>query len=502
MSGRTSPDRLAVTASDRAVGEPERLHPLFLLTGIGRSLRGMAGGYAVIGYLAVSGQASTAILAAIALLAFLAISLFLYWIRFEFRVGDSEIRIDSGILSRTHRSIPFDRIQDVDISQGPIARALGIAKVKFETGASAGAGQDEGVLQAIPLRRAEELRALVRSYRPGGGEAPPVSVEADRPPVFAMNLSRVMLAGVFNFSLALFAGLFGATQTFGEVLGFDPFSRAFWLGLLSAGDPIADFILAHRVAAASAGAVLLVLIGLATGIVRTLLREYGFRLDRTEVGLRRRRGLLTRTDVTLPARRAQAAIVATGPLRDRYGWRELKLQSLASDEGGKGDHVLAPLASDDEVGEILAALDWRPLGGPIDWRRVSSAYLWTLAIGLSPLLLLTLIAAAQVSSFALAGLVIVGVLLFRWRAWRRTLYALDGDRLLIRTGWWRRRTVVLPLARIQSIDLTESFVSRWFGISGLGFGVAGGSGFSAHAIPALPHETARALRRQLLVSRA
>lgn len=488
-----------MTAEDRAVGEPERLHPLFLLTGLGGSLRGMAGGYAAIGYLAVTGRAGTALFAAIALLAVLVLSMFLYWTRFEFRVGDSEIRIDSGIFSRTHRSIPFDRIQDVDLSQGPLARLLGIAKVKFETGGSAGAGEDEGVLHAIPLQRAEQLRALIRAHRSTGAATVEDPDEVEQAPVFAMDLRRVLLAGVFNFSLALFAGLVGATQTFGDAFGFDPLSRAFWLSLVSAGDPIADYILAHRVAAAFAGAALLVLIGLATGIVRTLLREYGFRLDRTDVGLRRRRGLLTRTDVTLPARRAQAAIVGTGPLRDTFGWRDLKLQSLASDEGGKGDHVLAPLARDEEVRAILAALGWRPLSATIAWLRVSSAYLWTLAAVLSPLLLIAALAALRAPNFALGAAVILGLLFVRWRGWKRTLYALDGDRLLLRAGWWRRRTVILPLARIQSIDLTENFVSRWFGTASLAFGVAGGSGFSAHVIPALPRETARTLRGQLLV---
>jgi putative membrane protein len=487
-----------MTTEDRAVGEPERLHPLFLLTGLGGSLRGMAGGYAFIGYLAVSGRAGTAVLAAIGLFAVLLFSMFLYWTRFEFRVGDNEIRIDSGIISRTHRSIPFDRIQDVDISQGPIARLVGIAKVKFETGGSGGAGQDEGVLHAIPLERAQELRALIRARRSTGAAAVAASEEAEQPPVFAMNPKRVLLAGVFNFSLALFAGLVGATQTFGDVLGFDPLSRTFWLGLVSAGDPIADYILAHRVAAAFAGAALLVLIGLATGIVRTVLREYGFRLDRTEVGLRRRRGLLTRTDVTLPARRAQAVIVGTGPLRDKFRWRDLKLQSLASDEGGGGDHVLAPLARDEEVNAIIAALGWRPLSASIAWLRVSSAYLWTLAAVLAPLLLIAALAALSAPNAALGVVVMLGLLFIRWRGWKRTLYALDSDRLLFRTGWWRRRTVILPLVRIQSIDLTESFVTRWFGTASLAFGVAGGSGFSAHVIPALPRDTARALRSRLL----
>ena len=87
----------------------------------------------------------------------------------------------------------------------------------------------------------------------------------------------------------------------------------------------------------------------------------------------------------------------------------------------------------------------------------------------------------------------------RWLAWHRTGYALDSDRLLIRTGWWRRRILVLPIRRIQSIDLAQNFISRRFGTASLAFGVAGGSGFSALEIPALHEEKARDLRDQLLL---
>jgi putative membrane protein len=503
-----------MSAEDRAVGEPERLHPLFLLTGLGGSLRGVAGGYAILGYLAVSGRASVAIPFAILLLAVLTISLVLYWTRFEYRVGENEIRIDSGILSRTHRSIPFDRIQDVDITQGPVARLLGLAKVKFETGGSSAAGDDEGVLQAIALERAQELRALVRARRSSGvGALPPGEEAAESPeePVFAMDSRRVLLAGVFNYSLALLAGLFGITQTFGDVLGFDPLSRRFWSAMLSRSAPVTAYLLEHRVAAAIAGAALLVLIGLATGVVRTVLRDYGFRLDRTDVGLRRRRGLLTRTDVTLPLRRAQAAIVGSGPVRARFGWSELHLQSLARDEDGGGDHVLAPLARDEEMAAIVAQLGWRPLPGSVAWKPISRAHVWMLVIGLMPVALLLGLLALAVSAApvdaelqrpvlilgaALAGLATaIGA---RWLAWRRTAYALDGDRLLIRSGWWRRRLVVLPFSRIQSADVRESFVSRRFGVATLQFGVAGGSGYSAHRIPSLQRDIAGELRRELL----
>jgi len=488
-----------MSADDRAVGEPERLHPLFLLTGLGGAIRGMAGGYAFIAYLAIRGQLATALFGAVALFLLLALGLVLYWRKFEYRVGESEIRIDSGIFSRTHRSIPFDRVQDVDISQGPVARLLGLAKVKFETGGSG--GSDEGVLQAITLERAQQLRELVRSRRSKTAAAASQIEEADRPPVFVMDLPRLLLAGVFNFSLAVFAGLFGLTQTVGDVIGFDPFSRRFWNRVLSESAPIQAFILANRLIMAIAGVVSLVLVGLATGIVRTGLRDFGFRLDRTEAGLRRRRGLLNRTDVSLPVARAQAAIVATGPVRERFGWSELKLQSLARDEGGSGDHVLAPLASADEIASVLEALGWRPLPKAIAWRRVSSAYVLALAVALVPIMLAGV---AELAFVPVAGglsiLLPLGAIAMRWLAWRRTGYALDGDRLLIRTGWWRRRTLILPLRRIQSVDLAQSFIARWFGTASLVFGIAGAGSVQVNAIPALREKTARELRRELLSS--
>ena len=292
-----------------AVGPAEHLHPAFLIAGLGGSVRAVSGAYAFLAYLIVSGKFSTAIMVGIGIFIVSIVGVFLYWRRFEYRVGASEIRIDSGIFSRTHRSIPFDRIQDVDISQGVLARLLGIARVKLETGGSSGPKADEGVLQAIPLKRAEDLRNLIRSRR---GAAPVAQVEAandSTTPIYRMGVKRLLLAGTFNFSLALFAGLFGLTQTMGDFLGFDPLSAAFWRNVLSAGDPARNFILAHRVAAVIAGIILLVLIGLVTGIIRTGVRDWGFRLDKTEVGLRRRRGLTTISDVTLAVRQIGRAHV-------------------------------------------------------------------------------------------------------------------------------------------------------------------------------------------------
>ena len=486
-----------MTDDEAVLGPPERLHPLSLLASLRASVRGMWGLFAAGGYFAVQGR-WLLLLLMLGLFTVISVgSAVLRWGRFRFRVGEREIRIDSGLLSRTHRSIPFDRIQDVTVEQGPMARALGLARVRFETGGSSGAKEDDGSLAAIPLARAGEIRELVRARRglaPKAAQAGPV---IDDPPVFAMDLRRVLLAGVFNFSLAVIGGLVGVSQTFGDAMGFDPFERQFWEGLFAPNSPLGHFFRQNPVMTFLGGSLVLLLVGLGTGLVRTLLRDFGFRIDRAASGLRRRRGLLTVTDVVLPAKRTQAAVVRSGPIRAAFGWSELKLQSLAKEDGGKGDHVVAPLADDAEIDTVLAAIGW-PRPRPSGWRRVSPAYVLAFAVALAPIAVIALAELAFRPPLGLLGLAVLLVIITgRGLAWRRHGFAIEDDRLLVRSGWWRRRVTILPVRNLQSVDYVQMFIDRWFGTAGLVIGVAGG-GLTGHKINALPTQTARDIRAQLL----
>ena len=504
-------EAVALPLNDDPLGPPERLHPLYLLTGIAKSLKGAWGLLAAV---AVLGSQDRWLLVALLGAGFVVVSiasLFLKWLKLEYRVGPDEIRIDSGFLSRTSRAIPFDRVTDVDLEQGPVHRLLGLARVRLETGASAGSKEEDGVLDTISLERAEALREHIRARRRGESAPPVIAAAIDTPPLYAMDDRRVALAGLFNFSLAVIAGLFGISQTFGDVLGFDPFERSFWIDLLDQAEPLRNLVIAHQIVAILAGAVVLVLLGIGTGLARTALREYGFRLDRTETGLRRRRGLLTLTDVTIPAKRVQAAILASGPIRNHFGWWVLKLQSLARD-GKKGDHVVAPLAQEDEAAFILQSLQWpiAPQAGA--WRRVSRAFIGSYAAAVGPPMILPLAVPflgsaglGVVAAYPLLGIVAVLWLIAapvsiaaRWMGWRHTRYALESDTLFVETGWWRHRRRILPVRKIQSIDLTENFWSRAFGFCTLRLGVAGGRGFADHHVPAISREEAQMLRARLL----
>ena len=489
----------ALTTSRDPLGPPQRLHPLYLLTGLGQAFRGAWGLLAAGAVLATQGRWSLLFALGVAFTVFSVGSLLLRWLKLEYRVGAHELRIDSGWLSRTSRAIPFDRVTDVDLEQGPLHRLFGLARVKLETGGSAGGKEEEGVLHTISLDRAEALREHIRARHGLAGSRATDAAEAnERPPLYAIDNRRLFIAGIFNFSLAVIAGLFGVTQTMGDAFGFDPFERTFWVGLMAQSGPLREMVIAHQFIAAIAGSLVLLVLGVGTGLIQTVLREYGFRLDRTETGFRRRRGLLTLTDVSIPSKRVQAMILASGPVRRHFGWWQLKLQSLAQD-GGKGDHVVAPLAREEEAADIARSLRWQLSPRGNSSQAVSRAFFTSFIGILVPAAMLTVVALPFVGPIGLLWLAGAGLAIgIRWFDWKHTRFAASKDALFIQTGWWRHRRSMIPTRKIQSVDISESWWSRMFGICTLRLGVAGGSGFSDHHVPALTRLHAESLRAELL----
>ncbi|WP_343345536.1 PH domain-containing protein [Sphingomicrobium sp. XHP0239] len=517
------------TLADEPADARERLHPLTLFTGLGAAVRGAWAALLGSVYFVSQGNWYWALFLVGGVFVVSLLGIGARYLSFSYRVEADEIDMASGIVSRNERSIPFDRIQDVNIEQGLLHRLVGLARVKFETGASAGANAgDDGSLDSITLARANELRDRIRAHRAGEGRRVTVgdaaetaiAKEEERPVIFAMSPRRILTLCLFSFSLAIVGALFGLAQTYGDALGLDLFDPDFWAGIVARSGPLQELVLANRALTILFGIASLMLAGFLTAFVRVIPREWNFTLRRTETGFRRQRGLFTLTDVVIPLKRVQAAILDTGPVRRRSGYFEFKVQSLGSDTGNAGDHTLAPLGTRSEIEGIVEEMEWRALSTDTrGWDRPRPAFVTSsLLVSLPIVILIAFGTAAAVAGIMWSGdwdlenavaqfLPIFGSVflaiyllsaLSRWLDYRHRRHTLDGDRFVMRSGWWRQRLVVLPLGRIQSIDVKRNFIDRVFGIADVRIGVAGGGGFSAHGIDAVTPDEAMALREALL----
>ena len=424
----------------------------------------------------------------------------LSWSRFRYGVGEREIVIESGILSRNRRSIPFDRIQDVDIERALLARLFGLAKVRVETGAG---GKDEGLLDSVTVAEADRLRAAVRAWREGEGmpEAGAEGEERRAAPagrlLFAMDVPRVLLFGLFNFSLVYIASLFAALQTFDQWLPFDIYDPGRWVGLV-------DERLPQRftVAAVAAVLILAILLGVAAGVLRTVSRDYGFRLSAEGDRFRRERGLFTRTEAVIAKTRVQLAQVRTGPIRRAFGWMALSFQTLGGGTDGGGLQTAAPFARRDELEPVLAETGRFRLAPPPELAMVSSRHIVrSLASSILPAL-----AAVIALSFwwkpallllALLPLLAVAAALDR----RFHRYALDGDLLFIAHGVWRQKLWAVPLENIQAMSVGRSWLQRRLGLATLSVDTAGAPIMNAPRIVDIRHEAARDLAARMAAGR-
>jgi len=471
---------------------PRRLHPATLAVRWLKVIPQAAAGIVAAGVgVASSGRGLWGILLMIAIAAIIALAFVaLAWWRFTYAIGENEIVIEKGLLQRQRRVIPFDRVQDIAIEQPLLARLFGTARVKIETGGSA---SDEGRLDMIGLGDARALRDQVRRERSTGAvEGAPVADAAAEPLLFALTLVRLLFAGLFNFSLVFLAAIIGVLQYLEQLHLFD---WEEWLTGKGARDAAATL----SIRGAALLIVLVLLLGMIAGVVRTVARDFGFRLTRAPAGFRRRRGLLTLSEVVIPIRRTQAALIESGIAGRIIGWRSLSFQTLGADRKEGGVQAAAPFARPDEIAPILAEAGFPGPPPAAHFQRLPRRALIRRA---TPWLLLAAIAGAgawliePLAGFGAGALLLIAAAaLLRWR---KSAYAIGEQALFVTGGLIRRRLWIVPLERAQVIQVVRGPVQRLLALASLRFDTAGAPALDPPDIIDLDVDDARRLAAELL----
>ncbi|MBN9605769.1 MAG: PH domain-containing protein [Actinomycetales bacterium] len=71
-----------------------------------------------------------------------------------YRLRDDDLLFRRGILFQRFAAVPYGRMQLVDISRGPLARAVGLAELKLVTAAAS----SNLTIPGLPIEDAEALR--------------------------------------------------------------------------------------------------------------------------------------------------------------------------------------------------------------------------------------------------------------------------------------------------------------------------------------------------------
>ena len=389
----------------------------------------------------------------------------LSWWRFRYRVGDGKLELHSGVLSRSVRTIPLDRIRGIDVTEPFVHRLLGLVKVDVEA-AAGGRSKAELSLAAVSREQADQLReAVLAGPRAAAGDEP---VEAR--PVYQATSRLLVLGGLTSMRYLLApAAVVGVVFNLADDLPGGIVDRAADAG-------------ADRFPTDALGIVLVVALAIGlvvlAAIAGSLLVDWRFTLRDEGERLAASRGLLTRRVVHLDRDRIRGADVRDSPLR-----RPLRLSSVnaiaAGLRGRTGGTALAPVIENDRVAGLLATVD---PGAPdpaaaLEAHPPASRRRRLVRALALPLLALVILAALGVLWAALAAAVVTApALLVGLDRHRQLGHRFDGRRLALREGSLQRRWSELDPDAAVAFEVRSSPGQRRAGVCTLTLHLGQGAG--------------------------
>ena len=426
---------------------------------------------------------------------------------YRYRIEADSLVVRSGLLERSLRHIPFSRIHNVALHQTLLHRLFGVAEVRLE---SAGGTRPEAEMRVLRLTDASALEALVRRHaratRADAAAMDATARDAEPAPestreLLTLPLSEVVRLGMISNRGMLVVGAAFATvsQVSPDLLG-DPVER-FARALVSWFD-LHRFGLVQYVLAALGFVVAAVVVLQLLSIALAVLQYARFRLIETGPRLTIERGLLTRIRTSASQRRIQAWTLREGLLHRLFKRRSLAVDTASSQHQPEQRAfrdiapVIAPASADTLLRYLLdpqwPPQDWRPLHPRARW-RLAMPGMWVTA------------ALVGVLAFNFGKWGLLGLAWLPWSFWlahrnaARSGYALHGELVAVREGWWSRHWRFAELDKLQVLRIRRGPLDRRMGMATLWLDTSGAGTFAPPLrIRFLPVDEAHALQSRLM----
>lgn len=459
----------------RLIAQGMNLLPVVILLVVNESLRNLALQYGI----------------AALILGALGIGIWQFLV-FRYQAEEYRLHLRQGLLQRQILTLEYARIQQADIRFPWYYRPFGLAVLSLD---SAGSAHQEVVISGLALTTAEQLRDRIIDHQPAAPGSPPESTVNGTEYEFQLSTPEILRYGLMHNGLLVLASLMlpvlnalmqsidlSLEARFDALASEWSLTQSQWAGML--------FL------AVLGGIFVLVLASVLVGLVR----YQGYRLERLGDRLQSRSGLLSITTRSVRLRRIQMIVL-------RLSWvgRLLRRQTLVihtagdhshqAQSSGDGERFLVPVLTQDRSQSLLNELTvpaqprWRPVSF---WYAMSHG-VQVLLIAI-PLLGVLFLVWGFGFWWGLALAVGAWWLGTVWPRWRKLGVYRDPQWLGVREGLIGRQTRWLPVGKIQSLRLSESFWQRRVGVASLHIRGSGGQ----LTLPYLPTKQAQQWRDELL----
>jgi putative membrane protein len=389
----------------------------------------------------------SASLAVLAVLIVLIGWFYLSWRFHTFRITDDDVEVRQGIVFRSHRRAPLDRVQGVNLTRPLVGRLVGLAKLEV-----VGAGTDANVrLEYLTTTHAERVRADI--LRLASGRQLSATGRAERA---RQGLTNAVASTVSQGITGLIEGAEAPVDEPESVVHI-PAGRLIASQLLGGG----TIGLLAMIGVAVVGSVVgspWVLLGLIPAIlgfgaywVSQILKSLRYSIAPTPNGLRVTFGLFTTVTEIIPPGRVHAVDVRQSIFWRPFGWWTIKINRItgrsAADTSTDAFTTVLPVGQRADVERVLRLI--LPDMPDADWPLVFDQGI--LGPGADDPYTVTPRRAWFVRPFS----------------WKRNGFLLTPGALLLRRGVIWRSLAIFPFARLQSVAVHQGPIDRAVAVANL-----------------------------------
>lgn len=81
--------------------------------------------------------------------------------RWFYEFNEDGLKLERGIIWKRYSNVPYQRIQNVDLHRGIIARMFGFTSIMIQTAGYSSMPHAEGYIPAVDMQQAEKIREFV-----------------------------------------------------------------------------------------------------------------------------------------------------------------------------------------------------------------------------------------------------------------------------------------------------------------------------------------------------
>ncbi|WP_285731366.1 PH domain-containing protein [Nocardiopsis sp. ATB16-24] len=412
---------------------------------------------------------------------------FVAWQTTRYEVGEDRLEIRRGLVRRSQRTIPLERVRGVDVTSTLLHRLLGVAVVRIEAASGAvGAGED-GKLDAVETAEADRLRRVLlhrKAVLTGEGPESRPDPSEERTETDPHGVEPAGGDGtVTHFTMPHSWYLYGALSLGYLLTPFVVLATLFGMVQQTAGELATDYLV-DWVTASDRGfltvlaAVLvgvLVLLMPVFAVISYSLTHWGFTLKERDGSLVAERGLFTRRSVTLEKRRIRGYELLDNPLERTRG--AVRLRAIVTGLGDAANRaVLLPTGRRARVEQVVdRAL---ALFRGVLRRHPRAALYRRLTRSVGPFVLVLVVSLAMEVTWLAwvsAFLGVLGIPLGVDR-YRSLGHGYDGERVSVRSGSLRRQQATVERSAVIGWRWTQTLFQRRSGLADLQVTVGAGLG--------------------------